>query len=299
MAWLLPDHRRNSGRTDDLSLEERYHPDHRRLPWLSPFWASGWARCAPSDTDNRAWTLPTAGLYGPLSPLSSATLRRFCPSGGLRCPSIMWPPILSSWGSFSGLSGFLSFTPTSPFRLIRLFTLKLARCGLLCLSLLPAEQSPGGTALSPVQERPGNWKMKWMPGLSVRGVMFVEMMLGPFRLDHRRNHLRFAPVNMARPSPRDRAPSLQQGCPSSWAPWDFRPKLGKSYGSVMMIVLAITIMQLVIRFMRVATSELLSDVSPVFRNAHVGTLIASLLGIIVVLTGWWQYLWVLFGGAIS
>ena len=73
--------------------------------------------------------------------------------------------------------------------------------------------------------------------------------------------------------------------------------LGKSYGSVMMIVLAITIMQLVIRFMRVATSELLSDVSPIFKNAHVGTLIASLLGIIVVLTGWWQYLWVLFGGA--
>jgi len=65
----------------------------------------------------------------------------------------------------------------------------------------------------------------------------------------------------------------------------------------MMIVLAVTIMQLVIRFMRVATSELLSDVSPIFRNAHVGTVIASILGIILVLTGWWQYLWVLFGGA--
>lgn len=73
--------------------------------------------------------------------------------------------------------------------------------------------------------------------------------------------------------------------------------LGKSYGSVMMIVLAITIMQLVVRFMRVATSELLSDVSPIFKNAHVGTFIASVLGIILVLTGWWQYLWVLFGGA--
>ncbi len=65
----------------------------------------------------------------------------------------------------------------------------------------------------------------------------------------------------------------------------------------MMIFLAITIMQLVIRFMRVATSELLRDISPVFRNAHVGTFIASLLGIVIVLTGWWQYLWVLFGGA--
>jgi carbon starvation protein len=65
----------------------------------------------------------------------------------------------------------------------------------------------------------------------------------------------------------------------------------------MMIVLAITIMQLVVRFMRVATSELLSDISPVFRNPHVGTFIASLLGIVLVLTGWWQYLWILFGGA--
>jgi carbon starvation protein len=73
--------------------------------------------------------------------------------------------------------------------------------------------------------------------------------------------------------------------------------IGRAYGSVMMIVLAVTIMQLVIRFMRVATSELLSDVSPIFRNVHIGTIVASILGIILVLTGWWQYLWVLFGGA--
>ena len=72
---------------------------------------------------------------------------------------------------------------------------------------------------------------------------------------------------------------------------------GRAYGSVMMVVLAVTIMQLVIRFMRVATSELLSDVSPVFKNAHVGTFVASVLGMILVITGWWQYLWVLFGGA--
>ncbi len=65
----------------------------------------------------------------------------------------------------------------------------------------------------------------------------------------------------------------------------------------MMIILAITIMQLVVRFMRVATAELLSDVSPVFRNPHVGTIVASILGIVLVLTGWYQYLWVLFGGA--
>jgi carbon starvation protein len=74
-------------------------------------------------------------------------------------------------------------------------------------------------------------------------------------------------------------------------------QLGSAYGSVMMIVLAVTIMQLVVRFMRVATAELLGDVSPIFRNVHVGTIVASILGIILVMTGWWQYLWVLFGGA--
>jgi carbon starvation protein len=73
--------------------------------------------------------------------------------------------------------------------------------------------------------------------------------------------------------------------------------IGQSYGSVMMIVLAITIMQLAIRFMRIATSELLGNISSIFKNAHVGTFIASLLTIFLVLTGWFQYLWVLFGGA--
>jgi carbon starvation protein len=73
--------------------------------------------------------------------------------------------------------------------------------------------------------------------------------------------------------------------------------IGASYGSVMMIVLAVTILQLIIRFMRVATSELMGDVSPIFKNAHVGTIIASLLSILLVLTGWFQYLWILFGGA--
>ena len=73
--------------------------------------------------------------------------------------------------------------------------------------------------------------------------------------------------------------------------------IGKSYGGVMLIILAVTILQLVIRFMRVATSEILGDISPIFKNAHIGTIIASLLTLVLVLTGWWQYLWVLFGGA--
>ena len=128
------------------------------------------------------------------------------------------------------------------------------------------------------------------------GVMFVEMMLAVFALIIAGTIFTSATDYMA---------ALQAGPARVFAMGvgKFLNSLGlplevaTSYGSVMMIFLAITIMQLVIRFMRVATSELLSDVSPVFRNAHVGTLAASILGIILVMTGWWQYLWVLFGGA--
>ena len=65
----------------------------------------------------------------------------------------------------------------------------------------------------------------------------------------------------------------------------------------MMVVLAITIMQLVLRFMRIATAELMGDVSPIFKNAHVGTFVAGVLTLVLIMTGWWQYLWILFGGA--
>jgi carbon starvation protein len=128
------------------------------------------------------------------------------------------------------------------------------------------------------------------------GVMFLEMMLGLFAL---------IIAGTLYASSTEYAAALVQGPGSVFAAGVSKflavlglpAEVGRSYGSVMMILLAITIMQLVVRFMRVATSELLGDVSPVFKNAHVGTLVASILGIILVLTGWWQYLWVLFGGA--
>lgn len=128
------------------------------------------------------------------------------------------------------------------------------------------------------------------------GVMFVEMMLALFAL---------VIAGTIFTSSVDYQAAIKAGPAGVFATGvgTFLNALGlplavaKSYGSVMMIFLAITIMQLVIRFMRVATSELLSDVSPVFRNVHVGTIVASILGLILVMTGWWQYLWVLFGGA--
>jgi carbon starvation protein len=128
------------------------------------------------------------------------------------------------------------------------------------------------------------------------GVMFVEMMLAIFAL---------IIAGTIYASSAEYGAAIAKGPGAIWAggvskflgALGLPAALGSAYGSVMMIVLAVTIMQLVVRFMRVATAELLGDVSPIFRNVHVGTIVASILGIILVMTGWWQYLWVLFGGA--
>jgi carbon starvation protein len=128
------------------------------------------------------------------------------------------------------------------------------------------------------------------------GVMFVEMMLALFALVIA-GTIYASAAEYGTAIAKGPGPIFAGGVSKFLGALGLPADLGRSYGSVMMIVLAITIMQLVIRFMRVAASELLSDVSPIFRNVHIGTIIASILGIILVLTGWWQYLWVLFGGA--
>jgi carbon starvation protein len=128
------------------------------------------------------------------------------------------------------------------------------------------------------------------------GVMFVEMMLGLFAL---------VIAGTIYASSSEYAAALAKGPIGVFAAGVSKflgaiglpAAVGKSYGGVMLIILAVTILQLVIRFMRVATSELLGDISPIFKNAHIGTIIASLLTLVLILTGWWQYLWILFGGA--
>lgn len=72
---------------------------------------------------------------------------------------------------------------------------------------------------------------------------------------------------------------------------------GKTMAVVIIIVLALTVMQLVLRFMKIATVELAGDYSPFLRNNTIATLIAAALTLLLVQTGWWQYLWILFGGA--
>jgi len=76
--------------------------------------------------------------------------------------------------------------------------------------------------------------------------------------------------------------------PQSW---------GLAYGPVLIAILAITILHLVVRFMRIAANELMGRVVPVMRVPVVGTVVALLLTFVLVTTGTFKYIWVLFGSA--
>ncbi|MEO0092487.1 MAG: carbon starvation CstA family protein [candidate division WOR-3 bacterium] len=78
------------------------------------------------------------------------------------------------------------------------------------------------------------------------------------------------------------------GLPAGW---------GKAYGPVMIVVLAITILHLVVRFMRIATNELVGKKIPALKNPILGTLVAIVFSFILVYTGTFNYIWVLFGSA--
>ncbi len=72
---------------------------------------------------------------------------------------------------------------------------------------------------------------------------------------------------------------------------------GVAYGSVFLTIMGLTIMQLAVRFMRVASSELLGDKVPAFKNVHVGTIVALILTAIFVWIIPWLTIWTAFGAA--
>jgi len=76
-------------------------------------------------------------------------------------------------------------------------------------------------------------------------------------------------------------------------PHDF----GVAYGSVFLTIMGLTIMQLVVRFMRVASAELIGDQVPVFKNTHVGTIVALILTAVFVWVIPWLTIWTAFGAA--
>jgi carbon starvation protein len=71
----------------------------------------------------------------------------------------------------------------------------------------------------------------------------------------------------------------------------------KALAGMMIIILALTIINLVFRFMKVATAELLGDAVGIAKNPHLATIVALVITYILIKTGTWLYVWVLFGGA--
>jgi carbon starvation protein len=72
---------------------------------------------------------------------------------------------------------------------------------------------------------------------------------------------------------------------------------GGAFGAAFLVIMALTVMQLVLRFMRVASAELVGGAIPAFKNIHFGTTIGVLLTLLILWTGFWQRIWILFGGS--
>ncbi|MDQ7843552.1 MAG: carbon starvation CstA family protein [Armatimonadota bacterium] len=72
---------------------------------------------------------------------------------------------------------------------------------------------------------------------------------------------------------------------------------GAAFGSIFLCIMALTVMQLVLRFMRVASAELVGERFPAFRNPHFGSIVGILFTLLILWTGFWARIWILFGGS--
>ena len=83
--------------------------------------------------------------------------------------------------------------------------------------------------------------------------------------------------------------------------WGLDRALGKgfgaAYGAIFLTLMALTIMHLVVRFMRVASAEALGDRFPILRNVHVGTIIALVLTLLLIWIMPFIQIWGVFGAA--
>jgi len=79
--------------------------------------------------------------------------------------------------------------------------------------------------------------------------------------------------------------------------WGLPIDFGRAYGMVFLCLMALTIMYLVVRFMRVASAEALGDRFPIMKNTHVGTIVALILTLALIWLVPFLQIWVVFGAA--
>ncbi len=79
--------------------------------------------------------------------------------------------------------------------------------------------------------------------------------------------------------------------------WGLPKEFGTAYGAVFLTLMALTIMYLVVRFMRVASAEALGERVPAIKNTHIGTIIALLLTLALIWLVPFLQIWAVFGAA--
>jgi carbon starvation protein len=90
---------------------------------------------------------------------------------------------------------------------------------------------------------------------------------------------------------------FSKGLAAFMSHWGLPTTIGEPYGGVFLVLMGLTIMYLVVRFMRVASAEFLGDQIPALRNVHVGTIIALGLTLFLIWIVPFLQIWVVFGGA--
>jgi carbon starvation protein len=79
--------------------------------------------------------------------------------------------------------------------------------------------------------------------------------------------------------------------------WGLPMSIGIVYGAVFLTLMALTIMYLVVRFMRAASSEALGNKIPAMKNVHVGTVLALVITLALIWLVPFLQIWVMFGAA--
>ncbi len=90
---------------------------------------------------------------------------------------------------------------------------------------------------------------------------------------------------------------FSKGLATFMSKWGLDMTFGTAYGAVFLTLMALTIMYLVVRFMRVASAEALGERFPLIKNVHVGTTIALLLTLVLIWLVPFLQIWVVFGAA--
>jgi carbon starvation protein len=72
---------------------------------------------------------------------------------------------------------------------------------------------------------------------------------------------------------------------------------GAEIGVILLTLMALGVMQLLLRFTRMVGAELAGEWMPVLRIPGFGALVGLVLALFLIVFGFWQHLWVLFGGS--